>query len=82
MALETDPARPRLISRWVRRLVWRLRHALMGQLYEEVAGLRAEVVALRTEVRERMANEAELERALLTLALDREVSAPNRPRSG
>ena len=60
----------------------RLRLFLVGQLHDEVRELRAEVAALRDELRRRAEREvtalepriaAVLEQALLTLALDHEV---------
>ena len=71
----------RLIRPVVRPIAWRLRSFFAGSLHDEIRELRAQVDALRTELRERGDREqaalepriaAVIEQALLTLALDRE----------
>ncbi len=60
-----------------RPLAWRLRSFFMGPLHAEIAALRLEIAALRTDLHAQPRTvepqvDAALERALLTLALDRE----------
>lgn len=72
----------RLVRPVVRPLAWRLRTFFAGPLHDEVRELRAEVAALRAELRDRAAREdaalepriaSVLEQAILTLALDRQT---------
>jgi hypothetical protein len=71
----------RLVRPVVRPVAWRLRSFFMGALQDEMSELRAQIEALRLELRERAAREdaalepriaAVMEQALLTLALDRQ----------
>lgn len=71
----------RLVRPVVRPIAWRLRGFFVGPLQDDVRELRAQVEALRAELRDRAAREdaalepriaAVMEQALLTLALDHE----------
>lgn len=79
----------RFVRPVVRPVAWRLRSFFVGSLHDEISELRAQVEALRAELRERAEREdaaldpriaSVLEQTLLTLALDRE--ARRLPQSG
>ncbi len=75
----------RLVRPVMRPIAWRLRSFFVGSLHDDVRQLRAQVEALRAELRERADREQEalesqiaavIEQGLLTLALDREARRP------